>query len=160
MILKTTDGGVSWVKYISNIANNLNCIKFVNEQTGWIVGNSGIILKTTNGGVSFLEDDVVFNTPNEFLLAQNYPNPFNPITSLQYAIGSRQFVTLKVYDVVGREVATLVNEEKPAGEYEVEFNGADYQAGFIFISCSSRLCKAKTEKLVNIQKQEKWFFLR
>jgi hypothetical protein len=57
-----------------------------------------------------------------FLLEQNYPNPFNPSTSIQYAIGSRQFVTLKVYDVLGNEIATLVNEEKPAGEYEVEFN--------------------------------------
>ena len=58
----------------------------------------------------------------EFILEQNYPNPFNPRTSIQYAIGSRQFVMLKVYDVLGNEVATLVNEEKPAGEYEFEFN--------------------------------------
>jgi len=58
---------------------------------------------------------------NEFSLSQNYPNPFNPTTSLQYTIGSRKFVTLKVYDLLGREVATLVNEEIPAGEYEVEF---------------------------------------
>jgi hypothetical protein len=59
-----------------------------------------------------------------FKLEQNYPNPFNPSTSIQYAIGSRQFVTLKVYDVLGNEIATLVNEEKPAGEYEVEFTVA------------------------------------
>jgi len=58
----------------------------------------------------------------EFQLSQNYPNPFNPTTSLQYTIGSRQFVTLKVYDLLGREVATLVNEEKPAGTYEVIFD--------------------------------------
>jgi hypothetical protein len=55
------------------------------------------------------------------LLQQNYPNPFNPSTSIQYAISSTQFVTLKVYDLLGREVATLVNEEKPAGSYNVEF---------------------------------------
>jgi hypothetical protein len=58
----------------------------------------------------------------EFQLSQNYPNPFNPTTSLQYTIGSRQFVTLKVYDLLGREVARLVNEEKPAGTYEVIFD--------------------------------------
>ena len=52
---------------------------------------------------------------------QNYPNPFNPSTSIQYTIGDRQFVTLKVYDLLGREVATLVNEEKSAGSYRVEF---------------------------------------
>jgi photosystem II stability/assembly factor-like uncharacterized protein len=69
---------------------------------------------------------------NEFSLSQNYPNPFNPSTTLQYAIGSRQFVTLKVYDLLGREVATLVNEEKPDGEYEVEFNAANLPSGIYF----------------------------
>jgi len=57
-----------------------------------------------------------------FHLHQNYPNPFNPSTSIQYAVSSPQFVTLKVYDVLGKEVATLVNEEKPSGNYEVEFS--------------------------------------
>ena len=61
-------------------------------------------------------------SPNKFSLEQNYPNPFNPITKIKYAIGSRQFVQLKVYDVLGNEIATLVNEELPAGEYEVEFS--------------------------------------
>lgn len=60
--------------------------------------------------------------PDEFILYQNYPNPFNPATNIQYAIGSRQFVTLKVYDVLGNEIAILVNEEKPAGSYEVKFS--------------------------------------
>jgi hypothetical protein len=55
-------------------------------------------------------------------LYQNFPNPFNPSTNIQYAITSRQFVSLKVYDVLGKEVATLVNEEKSEGQYEVEFN--------------------------------------
>jgi hypothetical protein len=62
--------------------------------------------------------------PGNYLLYQNYPNPFNPSTNLQYAIGSQQFVTLKVYDVLGNEVATLVNEEKQPGVYIVEFNVA------------------------------------
>ncbi|MEO8230806.1 MAG: T9SS type A sorting domain-containing protein [Ignavibacteriota bacterium] len=58
----------------------------------------------------------------EYSLEQNFPNPFNPVTSIQYAISSTQFVTLKVYDVLGREVVTLVNEAKEAGQFEVEFN--------------------------------------
>jgi len=70
--------------------------------------------------------EVTVELPNEFSLSQNYPNPFNPTTSLRYAVGSGQFVSLKVYDVLGNEVATLVNEEKPAGEYEVEFNAASH----------------------------------
>ena len=75
------------------------------------------------------------NLPTEFSLSQNYPNPFNPSTRIQYALGSRQFVSLKVYDVLGNEIATLVNEEKPAGSYEVEFNPASsirYSASGIY----------------------------
>ena len=58
----------------------------------------------------------------EFKLYQNFPNPFNPVTSIQYEVSSKQFATLKVYDILGNEVATLVNKELPAGEYEVEFS--------------------------------------
>ncbi|MFC2094258.1 T9SS type A sorting domain-containing protein [Bacteroidota bacterium] len=61
-------------------------------------------------------------TPNKYIIYQNYPNPFNPTTSIKYAISSSQFVTIKVYDLLGRELATLINEEKPAGTYEVEFS--------------------------------------
>jgi Right handed beta helix region/Secretion system C-terminal sorting domain len=77
--------------------------------------------------------------PDEFLLYQNYPNPFNPETSIQYAVSSlpdgkagRQFVSLNVYDILGKEVATLVNEEKPTGEYEVEFNASKLPSGIYF----------------------------
>lgn len=68
----------------------------------------------------------------EYNLSQNYPNPFNPTTHLNYSINSRQFVTLKVYDILGNEVATLVNEEKPAGKYEVEFDANTLSSGIYF----------------------------
>ena len=67
-----------------------------------------------------------------FSLSQNYPNPFNPLTSIHYAIGKRQFVTLKVYDILGNEIATLVNDEKSAGKYEVEFNASNIPSGVYF----------------------------
>ncbi|NWG28716.1 MAG: T9SS type A sorting domain-containing protein [Ignavibacteriaceae bacterium] len=62
------------------------------------------------------------NFPGGFVLYQNYPNPFNPSTTLSFVIGHSSFVSLKVYDVLGNEIATLVDEYKPAGSYEVEFN--------------------------------------
>jgi len=65
-------------------------------------------------------------------LSNNYPNPFNPSTSIQYAIVSRQFVTLIVYDILGNEIATLVNEELPAGTFEVEFHAATLPSGIYF----------------------------
>ncbi len=66
---------------------------------------------------------------SEFELNQNYPNPFNPGTSIKYAISSMQFVTLKVYDIIGNEVATLVDEYKPAGSYEVDFDASKLSSG-------------------------------
>ena len=67
-----------------------------------------------------------------FSLAQNYPNPFNPTTKIEYSIPHSSLVTLTVYDILGREVATLVNEEKPAGNYEVEFDGSGLSSGIYF----------------------------
>lgn len=69
---------------------------------------------------------------NDFKLYQNYPNPFNPSTSIQYAIGDRQFVQLKVYDILGNEVATLVSEYKSAGKYDVKFNAEELSTGIYF----------------------------
>jgi len=66
--------------------------------------------------------------PYNFYLSQNYPNPFNPTTKISYQIPERSFVTIKVYDVLGNEIVTLVNEEKPAGAYEIEF-GATGRSG-------------------------------
>jgi hypothetical protein len=68
----------------------------------------------------------------DFSLSQNYPNPFNPSTSIEYRVGNRRYVTLKVYDVLGREVATLVNEEKQPGVYEVEFDASQLSSGIYF----------------------------
>ena len=69
---------------------------------------------------------------NNFRLDQNYPNPFNPSTSIQYAVSSRQFIKLTVYDLLGREVETLVNEEKTAGTYELTWNAAALPSGVYF----------------------------
>ncbi len=62
------------------------------------------------------------NIPNTITLYQNYPNPFNPTTTIKYLIAEDRFVSLKIYDVLGNEIATLVNKEKPAGSYEIEFS--------------------------------------
>lgn len=64
------------------------------------------------------------SSAQDFTLYQNYPNPFNPTTSIQFTVKSQQYVKLKVYDVLGKEIVTLVSEEKPAGEYLVEFKPA------------------------------------
>jgi hypothetical protein len=67
--------------------------------------------------------------PFEFGLEQNYPNPFNPSTSIKWQVAESRFVTLKVFDLLGREVATLVNEMKQPGRYEVNWNAAGLASG-------------------------------
>ena len=84
----------------------------------------GIIDDVESGG----DGQTVYN----FSLAQNYPNPFNPSTVIRYSVSSAQLVTLKIYDVLGREVKTLVNEEKPSGSYEIEFNASNFSSGIYF----------------------------
>jgi hypothetical protein len=70
--------------------------------------------------------------PIEIALEQNYPNPFNPSTRIQYGVSNRRFVSLKVYDIIGNEVAILVNGEKPSGIYEVEWNASNVPSGVYF----------------------------
>jgi Secretion system C-terminal sorting domain len=70
-----------------------------------------------------------YTGPKEFKLEQNYPNPFNPTTSIQYQISSISEVTLKIFDILGSEVATLVNKEQQPGYYEVQFNGSSLASG-------------------------------
>ena len=69
------------------------------------------------------------NMPNEFTLHQNFPNPFNPETRISYSIPEQSKIMIKIYDMLGTEVAELVNETKPAGSYETSFNASDLSSG-------------------------------
>lgn len=84
---------------------------------------------------------------NKFQLNQNYPNPFNPATIINFTIPKTSFVTIKVYDVLGREVATLINEEKTFGNYKVEFNASNLASGIYFYSMQAGDF-VKTKKLI------------
>ncbi|MFZ2325184.1 MAG: T9SS type A sorting domain-containing protein, partial [Ignavibacteriaceae bacterium] len=67
--------------------------------------------------------------PDKYALDQNYPNPFNPSTTIKYQLPQDGFVTLKIYDILGKEIIALINEEKPAGKYEVNFNASQLASG-------------------------------
>jgi len=80
----------------------------------------------TDSTISIIQNG---NPQLSYRLEQNYPNPFNPSTVIRFQISTREYVTLKVYDILGREVATLINAEKPAGNYNVEFNAQNLTSG-------------------------------
>jgi photosystem II stability/assembly factor-like uncharacterized protein len=131
IIAKTTNGGLNWGFSIYGSDNVFGGISFINENTGWIAG-TGFIMKTTTGGTSYVKNISLNNTPENYLLFQNYPNPFNPTTNIKYQITNNKFVTLKVYDILGREVITLVNEKQTVGTYEVTFDASKYSSGVYF----------------------------
>ncbi|MFA5012033.1 MAG: choice-of-anchor J domain-containing protein [Ignavibacteria bacterium] len=87
-------------------------------------------------GVVTAVTPVVSNVPDKYSLSQNYPNPFNPATKINFAIPKSGLVTLKIYDILGREVSTLVNEVKNAGTYMVDFNANNLSSGMYFYKVS------------------------
>jgi len=98
-----------------------------NNAAGWSDHSEVRTFNTFITSVS--ENDLL---PDVFTLEQNYPNPFNPATTIKYQIPELSFVTIKVYDVLGNEINTLVNNEKSAGDYEVEFNASALPSGVYF----------------------------
>lgn len=87
--------------------------------------------------ITGLNDEVTNQTPEEFLLSQNYPNPFNPVTKIGYQLPINSSVTLKIYDVLGNEIETLVNKEQNSGRYEVEFEASKLTSGVYFYQLKS-----------------------
>jgi len=129
-IQATTNGGIDWIDQTNPQAGvHYRSIYFTDSLTGWVVGDSGTILKTTTGGILTNFSNTSSEIPDKYFLSQNYPNPFNPVTNLEFGISELGFVTLKVYDLLGKEVAILVNENKPAGTYEVEWDASDFPSG-------------------------------
>ena len=101
----------------------------IRDSDGMLV-SWGLIFN--KGDITNIETNPEPITLKEYILNQNYPNPFNPSTSIQYAISSKQLVTLKVYDILGSEVATLVNEGKSVGAYEIKFDASKLSSGVYF----------------------------
>ena len=135
----STDWGYTWTTQESGVDSELREVIFINDNEGWIVGGGtgypGVILHTTNGGV--VSDVNENNIVSQFELHQNYPNPFNPNTNIRYQIPERSFITLKVFDVLGNEVASLLNEEREAGNYESTFNAEGLGSGVYFYQIKS-----------------------
>jgi hypothetical protein len=116
------------MKYNSNISD----IRFVNDSSGLAVGDYGKIIKYGRYKVvSTIKNDYPY-LPKNYALYQNYPNPFNPSTIIRYSIPKTCYVLLKVYNILGKEVATLVNQEKTTGNYEINFYANNLSSGVYF----------------------------
>ena len=130
-IYRSIDTGATWALQYGNPGQHgpiLRAMAFRNDTTGYAVGDSGTILFTRNGGVTPVGPGEG-GVPGSAFLYQNYPNPFNPSTRIGFEVTGYGLVSLKVYDMLGREVATLVREHKPPGSYQVEFDARTLSTG-------------------------------
>jgi photosystem II stability/assembly factor-like uncharacterized protein len=124
LVLHTSDAGNTWVQQESGTNVCIFGIHFVTSQLGWAVGASGTIIHATTGGVTAVRRSPR-QLPLEPLLYQNYPNPFNPSTLIRYELREKSVIRLVVCDILGREVATLVNQEMGAGVHTYSFDATD-----------------------------------
>ena len=105
----------------------------------WISGTNSVftnvpfnryVTLSEDGTINSINDNIAI--PDKFTLSQNYPNPFNPVTQMEFGISNMGFVSLKVYNVLGEEIKTLINEIKPAGKYDITFDGSNLSSGIYF----------------------------
>jgi photosystem II stability/assembly factor-like uncharacterized protein len=124
----TTNGGDTWNTVDLGVSRGLS--SFASPTVGWSPGDNGTVYKWTGDLlVSVRESEAIANT---FRLDQNYPNPFNPSTVIRFTIPYSQFAVLTMYDVLGREVRTLVHEKLQAGSYETTFDATGLASGVYF----------------------------
>jgi photosystem II stability/assembly factor-like uncharacterized protein len=138
-ILLSTDQGESWQTQSTPLQSSATFqdIFFINRNEGWIVGAGGAILHTTDGGVTAVHQEI-HTLPQEFSLKQCYPNPFNPSTTIEYNVPHESYIILKIYDVIGREVQTLFEGTKEAGDYSQVWNTDNIVSGVYFYRLSAK----------------------
>ncbi|KXK52410.1 MAG: 5'-nucleotidase [Chlorobi bacterium OLB5] len=136
----TNNGGTSFQQMMSLMNFDVKGFSFADAMNGFICGDSGKVLKTTNGGLTFISQNTGIN-PEKFSLSQNYPNPFNPVTTIRFSIphhnlplkgGDKEGVILKIYDLLGKEITTLVNEQMQPGSYSVDWDASNFPSGVYF----------------------------
>lgn len=132
-ILRTYNSGLNWIIFEIEYQGFYHSdFQFLNGKTGWITSLNKLYY-TENGG-SVNVNNISNEIPFQYNLFQNYPNPFNPTTKIQYQIPKAGFVSIKVYNINGKEIATLVNENHQPGTYEATFDGSNFASGIYFYS--------------------------
>jgi photosystem II stability/assembly factor-like uncharacterized protein len=153
-IYRTSNAGVNWTEQTTTLASgkSFTCISMNSVNNGW-AGTGSVTMEMrmankrmitdrgllSNGGIYKYSDNItIAGNENSFIpanyeLKRNYPNPFNPSTKIEYSVPANELVTIKVFDIMGREISALVNEYKNAGSYSVSFNGNNLSSGIYFL---------------------------
>jgi photosystem II stability/assembly factor-like uncharacterized protein len=134
-ISKSTNDGTTWTTdYTAPAGSFYHMTLSRSGATIWAIRSNGGISRY--GALISGVTPISTETPSDYSVSQNYPNPFNPTTKINFALPKSGLVTLKIYDITGKEVATLVNEVKNVGTYSVDFNGANLSSGMYFYKIS------------------------
>jgi photosystem II stability/assembly factor-like uncharacterized protein len=126
VILESMELNVTWREVFSTTADPFNAVNFCGSNSAIAVGEKGTIAVYHK---DLIQDPIVVIDSPAKINIQNYPNPFNPSTLINFTLPEQTDVQLKIYDVLGNEIATLINESKPAGSYEVEWNASNLPSG-------------------------------
>ncbi|MFA7361667.1 MAG: YCF48-related protein [Candidatus Kapaibacterium sp.] len=138
-MFRTTNGGYNWTRMDNdNNPGYVDDIYFYNDSLGWATGSNGMVLYTTNGGLSYV-NQISTVIPESFVLHQNYPNPFNNTTNIMIEIKERDFYKLEIYDVTGKKVDNLLEGIKTPGTYQINYNASKLSSGIYFykLICSN-----------------------
>ena len=151
-IYKTTNKGLNWFIFNNTFTPSKTVLGLVkNPNTGDTIFavTTKAVYKVYGQAVSYIQN-ISKLTPSSFSLYQNYPNPFNPTTTIKFDIQKTSLSKLFIYDVLGREVTTLVNEVLSAGSYEIGWNGSGYPSGVYFYTINTGDYK-ETKKMLMIK---------
>ncbi len=159
ILYKTTNGGGNWGYQIPDTTLQIpgySFVQFIDKNKGWAYHVSqGGIHTNVGGDTTILSVQLISNeTPIEFKLYQNYPNPFNPVTNIKFRLLKPGNAEITIYDITGRRIQKLLNDELNAGEYEIDFNGAGLSSGVYFYNLTVNSGKevfTDTKKMVLIK---------
>ncbi|NOS86776.1 MAG: T9SS type A sorting domain-containing protein [Ignavibacteria bacterium] len=147
----SSDGGSIWSLHDVTIPDrNINAVQFVDPLNGFIGGDS-VFLKTTNGGLTFItmqQNEI----PVSYSLSQNYPNPFNPVTNIKFEIPKSGFVKITIFDLLGREITTLIDQQMQPGSYNIDWDASKYPSGVYFYKLEVRQAGSSTGDYVDSKK--------
>ena len=130
-------------------------INFFKANFGWTYLQIGGVHTITGGDtVSYpltLIKNLKLNIPKSFNLSQNYPNPFNPSTKIEYELQTSDFVSIKIYDLLGKEIKSYVNKKQTAGKYQIDFDGSGLSGGVYFYSLYLNNNLTDTKKMLMVK---------
>jgi len=151
-ILCTTNKGVNWItQYPASIPNGLSRMLFINERLGFTFGAHGTIMRTSNGGGLFI--GITQNSsgiPSNYSLYQNSPNPFNPHTKIKFDLSYKSIARISLFNIQGKEITILVNNEMDAGSYSVDWDATNYPSGVYFYKLTAGKF-SETKKMILIK---------